>query len=151
LFVATYGEWRWQKTPFTSNKDTAFCHAQTCIFVHCWSMMPLKLKRGWRKKSWAAHELPHIQWITWYIAPFSAKRWTASNHCSMPFIDRTPDFKKMLLERENNIDVKRKKTRRREEPPRDDLGQLGKSYLREAYNVVSTWVENLMTGSDNSR
>ncbi|KAF8351545.1 snare protein syntaxin 18/UFE1 [Amanita rubescens] len=33
--------------------------------------------------------------------------------------------------------VKRKKTRRREEPPRDDLGQLGKSYLREAYNVLS--------------
>jgi hypothetical protein len=66
----------------------------------------------------------------------------------MPFIDRTPDFKNTLLERENNTDVKRKTTRRREEPPRDDLGQLGKSYLKEAYNVVSTWVENLMSGSD---
>ena len=72
-------------------------------------------------------------------------------YCSMPFIDRTPDFKKTLLERENNTDVKRKKSRRREEPPRDNLGQLGKSYLREAYNVVSTWVENLMICSDNSR
>ena len=68
---------------------------------------------------------------------------------NMPFIDRTLDFKKTLLERENNSDVKHRKSKRKDELPRGDFGQLGKSFLKEAYNVVSDNPENPMTGFDN--
>ncbi|KAK2466141.1 hypothetical protein APHAL10511_001783 [Amanita phalloides] len=49
----------------------------------------------------------------------------------MPLIDRTSEFKRALLERENNS---RSKPRKKDELQRDELG---KGYLKEAYNVLS--------------
>ena len=90
----------------------------------------------------------------YHAANHVIRRSSSANHSttlSMPFIDRTLDFKKTLLERENNSDVKHRKSKRKDEPPRDDFGQLGKNFLKEAYNVVSAYLlENPMTSFNNS-
>ncbi|KAM6495970.1 snare protein syntaxin 18/UFE1 [Amanita muscaria] len=64
----------------------------------------------------------------------------------MPFFNRTADFKDALIEKENDIPkAKRKKLKKKSETQLDELGQLGKNYLEEAYNVLShintlTWM-----------
>ncbi|KAF8639819.1 hypothetical protein AX17_001076 [Amanita inopinata Kibby_2008] len=56
----------------------------------------------------------------------------------MPFTNRTSDFKKALLEKENGVsDVTRKTSRKKTEAHRDGVGQLNKNYVSEAYNVLN--------------